>query len=98
MARYPGITGLTGHTRRTDHGDGDHRPGDRAEHREADRAAHLAAHVQQAGGHPRVRLGHPAAAKTHVSRAMLKLGARDRAQLVVFAYQAGLVTPRSAGR
>jgi DNA-binding NarL/FixJ family response regulator len=27
---------------------------------------------------------------------MIKLGARDRAQLVVFAYQAGLVTPRSA--
>jgi len=39
----------------------------------------------------------PATAKTHVSRAMTKLGARDRAQLVVFAYQAGLVTPRSAG-
>jgi DNA-binding NarL/FixJ family response regulator len=33
----------------------------------------------------------PATAKTHVSRAMLKLGARDRAQLVVFAYQTGLV-------
>ena len=29
----------------------------------------------------------PATARTHVSRAMLKLGARDRAQLVVFAYQ-----------
>jgi DNA-binding NarL/FixJ family response regulator len=36
----------------------------------------------------------PATAKTHVSRAMGKLGARDRAQLVVFAYQAGLVSPR----
>ena len=37
----------------------------------------------------------PATAKTHVSRAMTKLGARDRAQLVVFAYQSGLVdTPR----
>ncbi len=35
----------------------------------------------------------PATAKTHVSRAMLKLGARDRAQLVVFAYEAGLVRP-----
>jgi DNA-binding NarL/FixJ family response regulator len=35
----------------------------------------------------------PATAKTHVSRAMIKLGARDRAQLVVFAYQAGLVRP-----
>jgi DNA-binding NarL/FixJ family response regulator len=33
----------------------------------------------------------PATAKTHVSRAMLKLGARDRAQLVVHAYQSGLV-------
>ena len=36
----------------------------------------------------------PATAKTHVSRAMIKLGARDRAQLVVFAYQAGLVSPK----
>ena len=34
-----------------------------------------------------------ATARTHVSRAMLKLGARDRAQLVVFAYQSGLVRP-----
>jgi DNA-binding NarL/FixJ family response regulator len=33
----------------------------------------------------------PATAKTHVSRTMLKLGARDRAQLVVIAYQTGLV-------
>jgi DNA-binding NarL/FixJ family response regulator len=40
----------------------------------------------------------PATAKTHVSRAMIKLGARDRAQLVVFAYQAGLVSPRTAGQ
>jgi DNA-binding NarL/FixJ family response regulator len=31
-------------------------------------------------------------AKTHVSRAMTKLHARDRAQLVVFAYESGLVT------
>jgi DNA-binding NarL/FixJ family response regulator len=35
----------------------------------------------------------PATAKTHVSRAMVKLGARDRAQLVVFAYESGLVQP-----
>jgi DNA-binding NarL/FixJ family response regulator len=35
----------------------------------------------------------PATAKTHVSRAMVKLGARDRAQLVVFAYESGLVAP-----
>ncbi len=35
----------------------------------------------------------PATARTHVSRAMAKLGARDRAQLVVIAYQTGLVSP-----
>jgi DNA-binding NarL/FixJ family response regulator len=36
----------------------------------------------------------PATAKTHVSRAMSKLVARDRAQLVVLAYETGLVSPR----
>jgi DNA-binding NarL/FixJ family response regulator len=36
-----------------------------------------------------------ATARTHVSRAMTKLGARDRAQLVVAAYESGLVSPRS---
>ncbi len=35
----------------------------------------------------------PATAKTHVSRAMIKLNARDRAQLVVLAYESGLVRP-----
>jgi DNA-binding NarL/FixJ family response regulator len=35
----------------------------------------------------------PATAKTHVSRAMVKLGARDRAQLVVLAYESGLARP-----
>jgi DNA-binding NarL/FixJ family response regulator len=35
----------------------------------------------------------PATAKTHVSRTMVKLGARDRAQLVVYAYEAGLIRP-----
>jgi DNA-binding NarL/FixJ family response regulator len=34
-----------------------------------------------------------ATAKTHVSRAMVKAGARDRAQLVVFAYESGLARP-----
>ncbi|MEU8378813.1 response regulator transcription factor [Streptosporangium sp. NPDC048865] len=37
-------------------------------------------------------------AKTHVSRAMTKLGARDRAQLVVHAYESGLVVPGTADR
>jgi DNA-binding NarL/FixJ family response regulator len=36
-----------------------------------------------------------ATAKTHVSRILTKLGARDRAQLVVAAYEAGLVVPGS---
>ncbi|MEU9578155.1 response regulator transcription factor [Streptomyces chilikensis] len=39
----------------------------------------------------------PLTAKTHVNRAMTKLHARDRAQLVVFAYESGLVTPRGPG-
>jgi DNA-binding NarL/FixJ family response regulator len=38
----------------------------------------------------------PTTAKTHVSRAMTKLQARDRAQLVVLAYESGLVVPRRA--
>ena len=36
----------------------------------------------------------PTTAKTYVSRAMTKLGARDRAQLVVYAYESALVSPR----
>ncbi len=36
----------------------------------------------------------PATAKTHVSRVMMKLAARDRAQLVVAAYETGLVGPQ----
>jgi DNA-binding NarL/FixJ family response regulator len=39
----------------------------------------------------------PHTAKTHVNRAMAKLGARDRAQLVIAAYEAGLVTPPPLG-
>jgi DNA-binding NarL/FixJ family response regulator len=39
----------------------------------------------------------PATAKTHVNRAMMKLHARDRAQLVVVAYESGLVRPGWAG-
>jgi DNA-binding NarL/FixJ family response regulator len=35
----------------------------------------------------------PATARTHVSRILTKLGARDRTQLVVMAYESGLVRP-----
>jgi DNA-binding NarL/FixJ family response regulator len=35
----------------------------------------------------------PTTAKTHISHAMGKLAARDRAQLVVLAYESGLVSP-----
>jgi DNA-binding NarL/FixJ family response regulator len=38
----------------------------------------------------------PLTAKTHVNRAMAKLHARDRAQLVVLAYESGLVAPRDS--
>ncbi|GAA4288328.1 response regulator transcription factor [Georgenia daeguensis] len=38
----------------------------------------------------------PLTAKTHVNRAMTKLHARDRAQLVVLAYESGLVAPRTS--
>lgn len=38
----------------------------------------------------------PVTAKTHINRAMTKLRARDRAQLVVLAYESGLVTPRNS--
>ncbi len=38
----------------------------------------------------------PLTAKTHINRAMTKLQARDRAQLVVLAYESGLVTPRNS--
>jgi len=37
----------------------------------------------------------PLTAKTHVNRAMTKLHARDRAQLVVIAYESGLVVPQA---
>ena len=52
--------------------------------------------VLAAEGHANDEIGRrlrisTATARTHVSRAMVKLGARDRAQLVVFAYQSGLV-------
>ncbi|GAA3859559.1 response regulator [Streptomyces sp. NPDC003631] len=56
--------------------------------------------VQVAGGHSNDEIAErlevsPLTVKTHVNRAMAKLGARDRAQLVVIAYESGLVRPRS---
>ncbi len=36
----------------------------------------------------------PATAKTHVARLLMKLDARDRAQLIIVAYESGLVTPQ----
>ncbi|MEU0106058.1 response regulator transcription factor [Streptomyces sp. NPDC006251] len=55
--------------------------------------------VQVAGGHSNDEIAErlevsPLTVKTHVNRAMAKLGARDRAQLVVMAYESGLVRPR----
>ncbi|MEU0971461.1 response regulator transcription factor, partial [Streptomyces sp. NPDC005917] len=38
----------------------------------------------------------PMTAKTHINRAMAKLHARDRAQLVVLAYESGLIAPRNS--
>ncbi|MGW7054452.1 response regulator [Streptomyces sp. NPDC054887] len=38
----------------------------------------------------------PLTAKTHINRAMTKVHARDRAQLVVLAYESGLVVPRTS--
>ena len=37
----------------------------------------------------------PTTAKTHVNRTMMKLDARDRAQLVIIAYETGVVSPSS---
>ncbi|WP_116449982.1 response regulator transcription factor [Blastococcus litoris] len=39
----------------------------------------------------------PATARTHVGRILVKLGARDRAQLVAMAWRAGLMSPRASG-
>ncbi|WP_405460234.1 response regulator transcription factor [Streptomyces sp. NBC_00101] len=57
--------------------------------------------VQVAAGHSNDEIAErllvsPLTVKTHVNRAMAKLGARDRAQLVVIAYESGLVRPRSS--
>ena len=50
-------------------------------------------HGQVAGTTKRIVFLSPATSRTHVSRILLKLGARDRSQLVVLAYESGLVRP-----
>ncbi|MGW2681972.1 response regulator [Streptomyces sp. NPDC001414] len=81
-------------------GDGaDGRDPARAERLEALTSREREVLVQVAGGHSNDEIAErlevsPLTVKTHVNRAMAKLGARDRAQLVVIAYESGLVRPR----
>ncbi|NUR64948.1 MAG: response regulator transcription factor [Streptomyces sp.] len=80
-------------------GDDDGRDPARAERLEALTVREREVLVQVAGGHSNDEIAErlevsPLTVKTHVNRAMAKLGARDRAQLVVIAYESGLVRPR----
>ncbi|MGW3426176.1 response regulator transcription factor [Streptomyces phaeochromogenes] len=80
-------------------GDDDDRDPGRAERLEALTVREREVLVQVAGGHSNDEIAErltvsPLTVKTHVNRAMSKLGARDRAQLVVIAYESGLVRPR----
>ncbi|MFF4797406.1 response regulator [Streptomyces sp. NPDC001351] len=79
--------------------DDDRRDPARAERLEALTVREREVLVQVAGGHSNDEIAErlevsPLTVKTHVNRAMAKLGARDRAQLVVIAYESGLVRPR----
>ncbi|MGV9456008.1 response regulator [Streptomyces sp. NPDC003635] len=81
-----------------DGGDESHDPA-RAERLDALTVREREVLVQVAGGHSNDEIAErlvvsPLTVKTHVNRAMAKLGARDRAQLVVIAYESGLVRPR----
>ncbi|MCX5196864.1 response regulator transcription factor [Streptomyces sp. NBC_00249] len=62
--------------------------------REREVLVHVAAGLSNDGIAARLEVS-PLTVKTHVNRAMAKLGARDRAQLVVIAYESGLVRPRA---
>ncbi|MFJ9340910.1 response regulator [Streptomyces sp. NPDC101733] len=62
--------------------------------REREVLVHVAAGLPNDGIATRLEVS-PLTVKTHVNRAMAKLGARDRAQLVVIAYESGLVRPRT---
>jgi len=81
------------------HGDGADRDPARGERLDALTVREREVLVQVAGGHSNDEIAErlevsPLTVKTHVNRAMSKLGARDRAQLVVIAYESGLVRPR----
>ncbi|MFE0402200.1 response regulator [Streptomyces nigra] len=81
------------------HGDGDGRDPARGERLGALTVREREVLVQVAGGLSNDEIAErlevsPLTVKTHVNRAMSKLGARDRAQLVVIAYESGLVRPR----
>ncbi|MEU6315356.1 response regulator transcription factor [Streptomyces sp. NPDC047014] len=65
--------------------------------REREVLVHVAAGLSNDGIAERLEVS-PLTVKTHVNRAMAKLGARDRAQLVVVAYESGLVRPRGEER
>ncbi|MFI7497320.1 response regulator [Streptomyces sp. NPDC049687] len=78
---------------------GDDRDPERAQRLDALTVREREVLVQVAGGHSNDEIAErldvsPLTVKTHVNRAMAKLGARDRAQLVVIAYESGLVRPR----
>ncbi|MEU1016550.1 response regulator transcription factor [Streptomyces sp. NPDC005900] len=80
-------------------GDGDGEGAVRGERLDALTTREREVLVQVAGGHSNDEIAErlqvsPLTVKTHVNRAMAKLGARDRAQLVVIAYESGLVRPR----
>ncbi|MFC7819413.1 MULTISPECIES: response regulator [unclassified Streptomyces] len=80
-------------------GDGAERDPARAERLESLTVREREVLVQVAGGLSNDEIAErlevsPLTVKTHVNRAMAKLGARDRAQLVVTAYESGLVRPR----
>ncbi|ANS64721.1 two component system response regulator [Streptomyces lincolnensis] len=77
----------------------DERDPDRAQRLDALTVREREVLVQVAGGHSNDEIAErlevsPLTVKTHVNRAMAKLRARDRAQLVVIAYESGLVRPR----
>ncbi|MBQ0999815.1 response regulator transcription factor [Streptomyces sp. RK62] len=81
------------------HSDGDGRDPARGERLDALTVREREVLVQVAGGLSNDEIAErlevsPLTVKTHVNRAMSKLGARDRAQLVVIAYESGLVRPR----